>query len=92
MRAGIWHSPVPALEVLILGLAKISPAPAWQRALIDEADALAFEMLRKLLHTTRWEMEILSEEGLSAELVALAGEIEPAVVCLGALPPGGLAR
>ena len=29
---------------------------------------------------------------LSAELVALAGEKEPAVVCIGALPPGGLAH
>jgi hypothetical protein len=31
-------------------------------------------------------------EMLSAELVALAGEKEPAVVCIGALPPGGLAH
>jgi cell division inhibitor SulA len=57
-----------------------------------EADRLALEMLRQLLDPARWDMEILSKEMLSAELVALAGEKEPAVVCIGALPPGGLAR
>ncbi len=58
----------------------------------DEADALALEMLRQLLDPARWEMEILSLEMLSAESVARAGEKEPAVVCIGALPPGGLAH
>ena len=54
--------------------------------------ALALEMLRQLLDPARWEVEVLSLEMLSAELVALAGEKEPAVVCIGALPPGGLAH
>jgi predicted PurR-regulated permease PerM len=57
-----------------------------------EADRLALEMLRQLLDPARWDMEILSKEMLSAELVTLAGEKDPAVVCIGALPPGGLAR
>ncbi len=57
-----------------------------------EADALALEMLRQLLDPARWEMEIMSAEVLSAELVSLAGEKEPALVCIGALPPGGLAH
>jgi len=58
----------------------------------DEADRLALGMLRQLLDPTRWDVEVLSLEMLSAELVALAGEKEPAVVCIGALPPGGLAH
>jgi predicted PurR-regulated permease PerM len=58
----------------------------------DEADALALEMLRQLLDPARWEMEVMSAEVLSAELVSLAGEKEPALVCIGALPPGGLAH
>jgi len=58
----------------------------------DELDALALEMLRQVLDPARWQMEILSVEMLSAELVALAGEKEPPVVCIGALPPGGLAH
>ncbi len=58
----------------------------------DEGDALALEMLRQLLDPARWEMEILSLDMLSAESVARAGDKEPAVVCIGALPPGGLAH
>lgn len=58
----------------------------------DEADALALEMLRQLLDPARWEMEILSIDMLSAESVARAGDKEPTVVCIGALPPGGLAH
>lgn len=71
-----------------------APADAKVRFLgvpgLDKADALALEMLRQLLDPTRWEVEVLSSEVLSAELVALATEKEPAVVCIGALPPGGL--
>jgi hypothetical protein len=37
-------------------------------------------------------VEVLSIEMLSAEMVTLAGEKEPAVVCVGAMPPGGLAH
>jgi hypothetical protein len=58
----------------------------------DDADALALEMLRQLLDPARWDMEVLSTEMLSAELVGAAGGQVPAVVCIGALPPGGLAR
>ncbi len=58
----------------------------------DEADGLALEMLRQLLDPALWEMEVMSAEVLSAELVSLAGEKEPALVCIGALPPGGLAH
>ncbi len=57
-----------------------------------EADRLALEMLRQLLDSAHWDVEILSTEMLSAELVALAGQKEPAVVCIGAVPPGGLAH
>jgi hypothetical protein len=58
----------------------------------DEADRLALEMFRQLLDPNRWDVELLSIELLSAEMVALAGEKKPAVVCIGALPPGGLAH
>ncbi len=58
----------------------------------DEADRLALEMLRQVLDPTCWDVEILSTEMLSAELVELAGQKAPAVVCISALPPGGLAH
>jgi hypothetical protein len=58
----------------------------------DEGDRLALEMLRQLLEPTDWEVEVLSADSLSAELITLAGEKQPDVVCIGALPPGGLAH
>ena len=58
----------------------------------DEADVLALEMLRQLLDPARWEIEMMSPELLSAQMVALAGTKERAVVCIAALPPGGLAH
>lgn len=72
------------------------PAPARVRILAwpghDEADRLSLVMLRQVLDPARWEVEILPLEMLSAESVAKAGEEAPAVVCVGALPPGGLAH
>lgn len=73
-------------------------APALPRVRIlgcpghDAGDRLALEMLRQLLDPAVWEVEVLSPEMLSAELIALAGEKAPAVICIGALPPGGLAH
>ncbi len=56
----------------------------------DEADVLALNMLRQLLGPTHWEMEVASAEMLSSELVELAVAREPEVICVAALPPGGL--
>jgi hypothetical protein len=58
----------------------------------DEADRLALEMLRQLLQPGRWEMEVPSVDMLTAELVSLTGEKEPAAICIGSLAPGGLAH
>jgi hypothetical protein len=49
-------------------------------------------MLRQLLDPSLWEVELISLEMLSGEQVALAGEKAPAILCIGALPPGGLAH
>ena len=45
-----------------------------------------------MLDPGRWEIELMSPEMLSAEMVALAATKEPAVICIAALPPGGLAH
>ena len=58
----------------------------------DEADRLALEMLRQLLDPAKWEVEILSERMLAAEQVSQAAERRPAVLCIAALRPGGLAH
>ncbi len=58
----------------------------------DQADWLALEMLRQLLDPSKWGMEIAAVETLTADLVAQVAEQPPALVCIGALPPGGLAH
>lgn len=58
----------------------------------DQADQLALEMLRQLLDPAKWVVEIAAVETLTADLVAQVAEQAPALVCIGALPPGGLAH
>ena len=75
------NSPVILPKVPILG------CPAQ-----DEADELALLMFRQLLDSTRYEVEIMSDAMLTAEVVARIGEKGPAMICIAALPPGGLAQ
>ncbi len=58
----------------------------------DEADELALDMLARVLRHAGYAMEVLTSAVLSAEVLGrIQGEI-PAVVCIGSLPPGGLAQ
>ena len=77
----VESSPVIVPKVPILG------CPAH-----DEADELALLMFRQLLDSTRYEVEIMSDAMLTAEVVALIGEKNPAMICIAAVPPGGLAQ
>src|SRR4029434_5497701 len=77
----VENSPVILPKVRILG------CPAQ-----DEADELALLMFRQLLDSTRYEVEIMSDAMLTAEVVARIGEKSPAMICIAALPPGGLAQ
>jgi hypothetical protein len=58
----------------------------------DQADRLALEMLRQLLDPAKWVLEATAVETLTADLVNQAAEHAPALICIGALPPGGLAH
>jgi predicted PurR-regulated permease PerM len=58
----------------------------------DEADVLALQMLREILDPTKFDMEILTSKTVSSEVVTQVEEKSPAVIIVGALPPGGLAR
>jgi predicted PurR-regulated permease PerM len=58
----------------------------------DQADRLALEMLRQMLDPAKWAVEIAAVETMTADLVAQVAEQTPALVCIGALPPGGLAH
>ena len=58
----------------------------------DQADELALLMFRHLFDSTRYEVELMSDAVLSSEVVALIGEKSPAMICIAAVPPGGLAQ
>ena len=58
----------------------------------DEADELALLMLRQVLDGTKYEVEIVSGAMLTAEVFALIGEKSPAMICIAAVTPGGLAQ
>jgi predicted PurR-regulated permease PerM len=58
----------------------------------DESDALAIEMFCRVLDPAFWEVDGLSNEMLTSEIVAHARDTSPAVVCIAALPPGRLSH
>src|SRR5437764_2412733 len=58
----------------------------------DEEDRVALEMLHQLLDPARWSLELIAPGMLTAELLDLVGERKPALVCIAATPPGGLAH
>lgn len=57
-----------------------------------EADRAALAMLSALLAPDKWEAEVAAAETLTSELISLVEESQPAVVCIGSLPPGGLSH
>jgi predicted PurR-regulated permease PerM len=58
----------------------------------DRSDFMALSMLRQLLPSDRWDMEIMPLESLSSELVERAEETKPSLICIASLPPGGLSH
>jgi predicted PurR-regulated permease PerM len=56
----------------------------------DEADELALLMFRQLLDRGLYEVDIVSQEKLTSEVVAMAAEKKTGLVCIGSLPPDGL--
>jgi predicted PurR-regulated permease PerM len=58
----------------------------------DDADALALEMVRRGLDSTRYRMEVSGIGMLTAEVVAWVELHRPALVCIGAVAPGGLSQ
>jgi len=57
----------------------------------DEADELALLMLRQLLDPTRYRLEIVSAEVLTAEVLSMVERQHVRLICIAALPPGALA-
>jgi predicted PurR-regulated permease PerM len=75
------ETPLPAEIAHILGF----PAE-------NEADEIALLALAKLLESPRYEMQVVSADMLAAEMVSLVEEKQPALICIGAVAPGGLAH
>jgi hypothetical protein len=58
----------------------------------DDSDEVASMMLRQALNPQRYEIEIMPEEKLTSEVIDATAEKNPALVCIAALAPGGLAQ
>ncbi len=58
----------------------------------DESDSAALDMLRKLLNPDQWDVERTAVETLTSELVTRVALERPAILCIAALPPRGLAH
>jgi hypothetical protein len=49
-------------------------------------------MFQRLLRQLHCRLEILSTQTLTAELISCATREQPAILCIAALPPGGLSQ
>ena len=58
----------------------------------DETDALALEMVRQLLDPARFRIQLIGASMLTAEVVTWVDLHRPALVCIGAVAPGGLSQ
>jgi len=45
-----------------------------------------------LLEPEQWKMDVVGDQWLSSELVSMVEKRQPDVVCIGSIPPGGLAH
>jgi predicted PurR-regulated permease PerM len=59
---------------------------------VDGGDGLALDMLAQLMQGDRWQFDIIPKDMLTAEIVQLAVQNDVQVVCIGSVPPGGLAH
>jgi len=74
-------SPLTTPEASILGF----PART-------EADWLGLKMLEQLLDPRKWKVEVVRDQWLSSEMVSMVEKMQPDVICIGSMPPGGLAH
>jgi predicted PurR-regulated permease PerM len=58
----------------------------------DEADELALRMLAQMTRLAGYSLEVISAKKLTAEVLTYLEQAAPALVVIGLLPPGGLAR
>ncbi len=88
--------PIPAES--ITAIPEASAEPPCQKVMMlacpacDEADELALKMFRRLLDPAKYQTEVLSGQDAHADgHFKDLGDV-PAVICVAALPPGGVAQ
>ena len=75
------------LPIALLAKVRIMGCPAR-----DVTDALALQMFQQVCDPTRYEVELLPVALPIADVVARVAQTPPALLCIGAVAPGGLAR
>jgi hypothetical protein len=69
-----------------------NPVPIFGCAAHDAEDRVSLEMLATLLDPDKWQLQQIAEGTLTAELLELVANQNPPLVCIAAIPPGGLAH
>ncbi len=97
-----FHSAVLSAREIVGQLSELKeakePTPDQDRVRVlivpvrDEAEHVAAEALAVTLDPNRWEVTVATDEMLASELVAEVERVDPAVVVIVALPPGGLSN
>ncbi len=79
-------------DALVASTAAIKPAVVFGCPAQDSLDSAGLDMLRLLLDPLHWDLEIVATDLLASELLARIAANPPAVICIAALPPGGMAH
>lgn len=58
----------------------------------SETDEVALLMLKELLDSKRYDITLMTNSSLVSDVVALVEREKPALICIAALPPGGIAH
>jgi predicted PurR-regulated permease PerM len=86
-----------AEEVAVNDGVAAAPGPDQRAKLLayparDEVDEAALRLLAGALNSEHWEVEVAPTSLLISELTERIAKAQPDVVCIAALPPGGLAH
>ena len=58
----------------------------------DAADRVSLILFQQLLDPNKYQVDLTSQDHLASEVVILAAEKKPQLICISTLPPGGLAH
>lgn len=58
----------------------------------DEGEELALRMFATIMQASGYRVDVVSSKALAGEMLEQVHESRPSVICVGALPPGGLAQ